>query len=37
MNPRALIRIARQLASGNLGSGLGRPQQDELRRAISTA
>ena len=37
MNPHALIRIARQLASGALGSGRGRPQQDELRRAVSTA
>ena len=37
MNPHTLIRIARQLASGTLGSGRGRPQQDELRRAVSTA
>ena len=37
MDPYDLLRIARQLASGELGSGRGRPRQAELRRAISTA
>ena len=37
MNPHDLIRMARQLASGDLGSGRGRPRQAELRRAVSTA
>ena len=37
MDPYDLIRIARQLASGELGSGRGRPRQAELRRAVSTA
>ena len=32
-----LIRIARALASGALGSGRGRPRQSELRRAVSMA
>ena len=32
-----LIRIARELASGALGSGRGRPRQSELRRAVSMA
>ena len=36
MNPHDLIRTARQLASGDLGSGRGRPRQAELRRAVST-
>ncbi len=37
MNPHDLIRLARQLASGELGSGRGRPRQSELRRAVSSA
>ena len=37
MNPRDLIRIARQLASGVMGGNRGRPRQAELRRAVSTA
>ena len=37
MNPYDLIRLARQLASGAVGSGIGRPRQVELRRAMSTA
>lgn len=37
MNPRHLIRIARQLASGAAGGNRGRPRQAELRRAVSAA
>ena len=37
MNPYDLIRIARQLATGAAGGGMGRPRQAELRRAVSTA
>ena len=37
MNPRDLIRIARQLASGAVGGNRGRPRQAELRRAVSAA
>ena len=37
MNPRDFIRIARQLASGAVGRGRGRPRQAELRRAVSAA
>ena len=37
MNPRDLIRIARQLASGVVGGNQGRPRQTELCRAISAA
>ena len=37
MNPNDLIRIARHLAMGGVGSGLGRPRQTDLRRAISAA
>ena len=37
MDPSGLIRIARHLATGGVGSGLGRPRQVELRRAISAA
>ena len=37
MNPYDLITLARQLASGAVGSGIGRPRQVELRRAMSTA
>ena len=37
MNPRHLIRIARQLASGAVGGNQGRPRQAELRRAVSAA
>lgn len=35
MNPRDLIRIARQLAAGAVGGNRGRPRQAELRRAVS--
>ena len=31
------MRIAKALAEGRVGRGRGRPNQDELRRAISTA
>ena len=37
MNPRDLIRIAKQLASGTVGGRRGRPRQTELRRAVSAA
>ena len=37
MNPRDLIRIARQLASGAASGNRGRPRQAELRRAVSAA
>lgn len=37
MNPRHLIRIARQLASGVVSGSRGRPRQAELRRAMSAA
>ena len=37
MNHREMIRIARQLAAGHLGSSAGRPRQSDLRRALSTA
>ena len=37
MNPADLLRIARHLAAGGVGSGRGRPRQAELRRAISAA
>ena len=37
MTPTGLIRIARHLASGRIGSGIGRPRQDELCRAVSCA
>ena len=37
MNPRDLLRIARQLASGAVVGNRGRPRQAELRRAISAA
>lgn len=37
VNHRELIRIARQLAAGHLGSSVGRPRQADLRRAVSTA
>ena len=37
MNPEELLRIARHLATGGVGSGLGRPRQAELRRAVSAA
>ena len=36
-NPDDLLRIALYLASGETGSGLGRPRQTELCRAVSTA
>lgn len=37
MDPFRLIAIARHLATGGVESGLGRPRQIELRRAISAA
>ena len=37
LNPRDLIRIARQLASEAMGGNRGRPRQAELRRAVSAA
>ena len=37
MTPTGLIRIARHLAAGGTGSGIGRPRQDELCRAVSCA
>ena len=37
MEPFDLIRIAERLASGAIGSGVGRPRQAELRRAVSAA
>lgn len=37
MDPYDLLRIARQLASGAIGAGRGRPRQAELRRAVSAA
>ena len=37
MNPRDLVRIARQLAAGAVGGNRGRPRQTELRRAVSAA
>ena len=37
MTPTGLIRIARHLAAGGVGSGIGRPRQDELCRAVSCA
>ena len=37
MNPRDLIKIARQLASGAVDGNRGRPRQAELRRAVSAA
>ena len=36
MNPNALIRIARYLASTGTGVNAGRPNQADLRRAVST-
>ena len=37
MNPEHLLTIAEGLASGRMGSQLGRPRQAELRRSISAA
>ena len=37
MNPRDIIGIARHLALGGVGERLGRPRQEELRRAVSAA
>ena len=37
MDPDDLLRIAEGLARGALGSGVGRPRQAELRRAVSAA
>lgn len=37
MNPAELLRIARHLAVGGVGSRRGRPRQVELRRAVSAA
>ena len=37
MNPDDLIQIARHLAMGGVGSGLGRPRQTDLRRPASAS
>ena len=37
MNPGDLLRIARHLAAGSVGSGRGRPRQTDLCRAVSAA
>ena len=37
MNPRELLRIARQLANGDPASQPGTPSDDKLRRAVSIA
>ena len=37
MNSRDLIRIARHLAAGSVGSRRGRPRQTDLCRAVSAA
>lgn len=37
MDPSHLIAIARGLAGGAIGGGLGRPRQADLRRALSAA
>ena len=37
MDPSRLMRIAVHLAEGKVGSGRGRPNQTDLRRATSTA
>ena len=37
MNSGDLLRIARYLAAGSVGSGRGRPRQTDLCRAVSTA
>lgn len=37
MNPGDLLRIARHLAAGSIGSGRGRPRQTDLCRAVSAA
>lgn len=37
MDPAHLIAIARGLAGGAIGGGLGRPRQADLRRALSAA
>ena len=37
MDPRDIIGIARYLALGGVGGRLGRPRQEELRRAVSAA
>ena len=37
MNPKHLMKIAKALADGQIGGRRGRPNQDELRKAVSTA
>ena len=37
MNSGDLLRIARHLAAGSIGSGRGRPRQTDLCRAVSAA
>ena len=37
MNPRRLLRIANALADGQIAGRRGRPNQEELRKALSTA
>ena len=37
MNPDDLLSIAEYLASGGIGSRLGRPRQAELKRAVSAS
>ena len=37
MNPEHLLRIARALAEGQIGARRGRPNQEELRKALSAA
>lgn len=37
MNPGDLLRIARYLAAGSVGSGRGRPRQTDLCQAVSAA
>jgi hypothetical protein len=37
LNPEHLLRIAKALAEGQIGGKRGRPNQEELRKALSTA
>ena len=37
MNSRRLLGIAKALADGQIGGGRGRPNQEELRKGLSTA
>ncbi len=37
MNPRRLLWIAKALADGQIGGRRGRPNQEDLRKALSTA